>query len=289
VNRLLAAGLLAAGSLLLVLVALERDAEPRVLPAAPAAARAPRAHSRADAPPGAQPATAATAPDGAARSAVRPAAAAPAAQVPPVGSASRPPRWSDFAHLREQGARELEYLELYRAFARGDAPGFRQGAGAVVLGEGPINEKTALLRAAFEVDREGAQELFRATLIEPTRAADGERLRLREFALRFLGERCDRDAPARELLREAVWSEGASLEAPLRRRTAARLASVLAPDELGEFSTRLLAERDATVVEAALAALAGNPRTGAPPALLLRLGYEPDAFQAPAKEDELDG
>ncbi len=268
------AGLLAAGGLFVALALFDRSASSADGPRA--ARDEPAAHAETPRPAAAPDLESAEEPPLDTR-AVAPGAVA--SETSPIEPAPRSPRWSDFQRLREQGVRERDYHELYRDFVRRDPDDFRRGARGVVLGDGPTNEKTALLRAAFELDRDGAQELFRATLSEPSAGLAAEAARLREFSVRYLGERCARDERARELVRDAVWSSGAPLEASLRRRAGGHLAASIGPDELEHLTANLLRERDRTVVQAVLAGLAANPRTEAPPGLAERLGFEADAFR----------
>ena len=218
-------------------------------------------------------------------------AAAPAsgalAEPGPPGSGPSPSGRAGLEALRAEGAGEGDFLAAYRELARRDPEGLAALAPGVLAGGGAAREKIALLRAALEADPAGSHELLRGALLPAGSggASDGgdEDARQRElvvdFTLRLLDRRSHEPA-ARRLLEEAVWPASGALGEAQRRRAAARLAAAIGPDELPRLSALLLGERDPLVVASAVAALARNPRTGAPPELVRSLGLDPGELGA---------
>ncbi len=174
----------------------------------------------------------------------------------------------ELERARAAGAREGDYLALFRELARRDPAALAARVDSVLLGgRAELAERVALLRALWESVSDAAGAAFEDALLGvPASASADEAGALRAFAVRFLGERCASDARAASWLEAALWPKDERALAPeLRRRAAHRLAAALEPADLSRISGLLALESDRSVVGAWIAgaeasALAADPR-----------------------------
>jgi len=165
---------------------------------------------------------------------------------------------------RARAGTERRYRTDFEALAHRDPAGFRARANAVLAGDGPANEKVALLRAAYTSGCADATSLFARAVatLPPEAGVAGESVPA--TALAWLRRRAVTEPAARAVLEEVVWS-GTWRAAPAWRAGALRtLIAASGETELPRLRGRVLAEHDRDVFEAGIAAL--DERTRPPEA-----------------------
>ncbi|HZM01023.1 MAG TPA: hypothetical protein VFD43_12315, partial [Planctomycetota bacterium] len=142
------------------------------------------------------------------------------AQAPRAPVSDEEPQSEDPPREGSEAAYYLRYLELAR---RDD--GSLAAAGERVLdtgAPGPVNERVALLRAAWDAGSVHASAWFSRALTAPGECAAAE-APVPDFALRYLGRKAPFDPGARAVLLEYVASAPADCDAGRLARAVAVL------------------------------------------------------------------
>jgi hypothetical protein len=163
------------------------------------------------------------------------------------------------------GTERWHYEEFLR-LAAADADGFDRLADEKANSEAPLQERIALLRAAWEVRRKESLRWFSAAFAGGAGMQDRAADALRGFVVRHLASHARAVPEARDFLRERVFLDET---ANARDRSAAGRAVLQAADP-GEISTLLAAIRgisDAAIAEGALLGLGLNDHAEAASAL----------------------